>query len=169
MNAPQKTASPALGTLKLSLVIFYVRDPMASLPFYRDLLGMKVTEASPEWVALDGGGVSLALHPHPAIPAKREATSPWVVFDVDDVRGAYEALVAKGATVHRPPEEGLRRRHVERALGRPPRSRREPDLDLREGRRPRLSSGQRPERSRSARSTRRTSTGPAASGVSLPS
>lgn len=81
----------------LSLVILYVKDPMASLAFYRDLLGMKVVEASPGWVELDGGGVSLALHHHDKIPAKRDAAHPWVVFQVDDVRGTYQALLAKGA------------------------------------------------------------------------
>ena len=81
---------------KLSLVIFYVRDPMASLAFYRDLLGMKVTEASPQWVQLDCGGTSLALHPHPSLPEKRDASNPWVVFQVDDVHGAYQALLDKG-------------------------------------------------------------------------
>jgi predicted enzyme related to lactoylglutathione lyase len=86
------------------MVILYVKDTMAALPFYRDLLGMKVTEASPHWVELDGGGVSLALHPHPQVPAKRDTAYPWVVFSVEDVRGTYEALRAKGAAFLAPPK-----------------------------------------------------------------
>ncbi len=82
---------------RLSMVILYARDPMKSLAFYRDLLGLKVLEASPEWVELDGGGVHLALHHHPSMPEKRGGAEPWVVFSVDDVRGTYEALLAKGA------------------------------------------------------------------------
>src|SRR6187399_1399452 len=106
MSVPNKTAAtPSVGTLKLGMMILYVRDPMASLPFYRDLLGMKVTEASPHWAELDGGGVSLALHPHPSLPEKRDPTSPWVVFFVDDVWGTYQALLAKGVTFLCPPKK----------------------------------------------------------------
>ena len=94
---PQTKAAPDVHLSNLSLVILYVKDPMASLVFYRDLLGMKVTEASPHWAQLDCGAVSLALHPHPAIPAKRDAAHPWVVFGVDDIHGTYAALLAKGA------------------------------------------------------------------------
>jgi catechol 2,3-dioxygenase-like lactoylglutathione lyase family enzyme len=94
---PQKTAAKDVRVSKLSMVILFARDPIASLAFYRDLLGMKVTEQSPEWVELDGGGVSIALHSHPNVPAKRDGANPWIVFGVDDVRGTYEALLAKGA------------------------------------------------------------------------
>jgi predicted enzyme related to lactoylglutathione lyase len=82
---------------KIAMVIVYSKDPMGSLPFYRDLLGMTVKEASPQWVELDGGGVSLAIHEHPKMPANRDEAAPWVVFQVDDIRGTYEALKAKGA------------------------------------------------------------------------
>jgi len=92
-----KTTAPAVRLSKLSLVILYAKDPLASLAFYRDLLGMKVKEETPQWVELDGGGCSLALHSHTAIPATRDAAMPWVVFEVDDIRGTYEALKAKGA------------------------------------------------------------------------
>lgn len=90
---------------KMSIVIFYVRDTMASLPFYRDLLGMKVKEATPHWAELDCGGTSLALHPHPNVPAKRDPAHPWVVFGVDDIRGTYRALLAKGVVFLTPPKE----------------------------------------------------------------
>lgn len=89
----------------ISLFILYARDVMKSLPFYRDLLGMKVVEASPHWVQLDGGGVHLALHPHPAFPDKLGVAHPWVVFDVADVHGAYQALLAKGLKFTSPPKE----------------------------------------------------------------
>ena len=95
----------ALRINKLSMVILYVRDPMASLPFYRDVLGMTVKEASPHWAELECGGTSLALHPHPSMPAKREDTLPWVVFHVDDVHGAYQALLEKGVKFLSPPKQ----------------------------------------------------------------
>ena len=90
---------------KMSLVIFYVHDPMASLPFYRDLLGMKVTEASPHWAQFECGATSLALHSHPNLPAKRDAANPWVVFQVDDIHGAYQALLDKGVKFISPPKK----------------------------------------------------------------
>ena len=103
-KTPEKPAS-AVHFDKLSLVIFYVRDPMASLAFYRDLLGMKVKEASPHWVELDCGGTALALHPHANLPEKRDAANPWVVFQVDDVHGAYQALLDKGVKFMSAPKQ----------------------------------------------------------------
>jgi predicted enzyme related to lactoylglutathione lyase len=97
------TADVRLG--KISLVILYAKDPIASLAFYRDLLGMKVTEETPHWVQMDGGGVSLALHHHPKMPASRDEALPWVVFEVEDPRAAYEALKAKGAKFLEPPKQ----------------------------------------------------------------
>jgi catechol 2,3-dioxygenase-like lactoylglutathione lyase family enzyme len=87
------------------MVILYVRDAMASLAFYRDVLGMKVLEASPHWVELDAGGIHLSLHPHPNMPAKREDTLPWVVFPVDDVRATHATMHARGVSFLCPPKE----------------------------------------------------------------
>jgi catechol 2,3-dioxygenase-like lactoylglutathione lyase family enzyme len=94
-KAPAK-ASPPVHLSKIGLVILYVKDPIASLAFYRDLLGMTVVEESPGWVQLDGGGTHLALHPHPSIPADRGSAASWVVFEVDDVHGTYRALRDRG-------------------------------------------------------------------------
>jgi catechol 2,3-dioxygenase-like lactoylglutathione lyase family enzyme len=101
----RKPAPAAVALSKISLVIVYVKDPIASLAFYRDLLGMKVLEESPQWVELDGGGVHLALHPHPSIPADRGTATSWVVFQVDDVHGTHQALAKKGATFLCAPKE----------------------------------------------------------------
>jgi catechol 2,3-dioxygenase-like lactoylglutathione lyase family enzyme len=87
------------------MVILYVRDAMASLAFYRDVLGMKPLEASEHWVELDAGGIHLALHPHPRMPEKREDSLPWVVFPVDDVRATYERMAQSGVRFMSPPKE----------------------------------------------------------------
>ena len=89
-------SGPPVSLSKIGLVILYVKDPIASLAFYRDLLGMTVVEESPGWVQLDGGGTHLALHPHPSIPADRGSACSWVVFEVDDVQGAHAALRDRG-------------------------------------------------------------------------
>lgn len=102
---PERPVDPPIRLNKASLLICYVRDAMASVAFYRDKLGMKVLEASPHWAELDAGGIRLALHPHPKLPATREPTLPFLVFTVDDVHGAYEALRAHGVTFLTPPKE----------------------------------------------------------------
>ena len=118
---------------KIAMVIVYSKDPMASLPFYRDLLGMKVQEESPHWVQLDGGGVSLAIHEHPKMPATREDALPWVVFHVERHPRGVRGSEGQGREVPGRAEAGLRRRQDGRAIGRPPRPGRQPPLPLRDG------------------------------------
>lgn len=90
---------------KASLVILYVKDPMRSAPFYRDLLGLPVKELSPHWAAFDAGPVTLALHPHPNMPATREDVRSWFVFEVDDPFAEQARLSAKGVKFLRAPVE----------------------------------------------------------------
>jgi catechol 2,3-dioxygenase-like lactoylglutathione lyase family enzyme len=90
---------------RIAMVIVYAKDPLRSVAFFRDRLGMRVLEASEHWAELDGGGIHLAIHPHREMPAKRDPAAPWVVFEVDDVRGTYEALRARGVEFLGPPKE----------------------------------------------------------------
>ena len=46
----------------LAYVILYVADTEKSLPFYRDILGLKVKSGDPGWVELETGATTLALH-----------------------------------------------------------------------------------------------------------
>jgi catechol 2,3-dioxygenase-like lactoylglutathione lyase family enzyme len=94
--AGSTAGAPPVRLSKIGLVILYVKDPIASLAFYRDVLGMTVLEQSPEWAELDAGGMHLALHSHPSIPADRGSACSWVVFSVDDVFATYRALLARG-------------------------------------------------------------------------
>ena len=103
--SPAQPVEPPVRLTKASLLICYVRDAMASLAFYRDVLGMKPLEASPHWVELDAGGIHLALHPHSKMPEKREATLPFLVFPVEDVVGTYERMLAHGVKFLTPPKE----------------------------------------------------------------
>jgi catechol 2,3-dioxygenase-like lactoylglutathione lyase family enzyme len=43
-------------------VYYYVQDIARALGFYRDVLGLKVTENDPHFTALDAGGLRLGLH-----------------------------------------------------------------------------------------------------------
>jgi catechol 2,3-dioxygenase-like lactoylglutathione lyase family enzyme len=76
---------PPVRLSKISMVILFVRDAMASLAFYRDVLGMTPLEASLHWVELEAGGVHLA--------------------PVDDPRAVYETMTARGVKFMGPPKE----------------------------------------------------------------
>ena len=69
-----------------------VRDLERSVEFYRDKLGMIVKDQTPNFAFLDGGGVMLML----SLPLGR-ASEPLsgateVVFSVEGVRDARQAL-----------------------------------------------------------------------------
>lgn len=98
---------PEFKLTKISIVMLGVRDLARSVDFYRDKLGLKVYFQSTEFAFMDAGGVTLAL----SLPlaqalggssAKLGGASE-MVFAVDDVQGAYEALSAKGIKFLRAP------------------------------------------------------------------
>jgi predicted enzyme related to lactoylglutathione lyase len=72
---------------------YYVQDMERGVRFYRDVLGLRVTEQSDHWSALEIGGVRVGLHwtggePVPAVPrdphgAKAGGTLTLRVDDVD--------------------------------------------------------------------------------------
>jgi extradiol dioxygenase family protein len=106
--SPAAGAAPAKGPVRLrkvGLVILYVKNPVGSAVFYREVLGMKVLEETPEWVELDAGGMHLALHVHPSIPVDRGDASSWVVFQVDDVMGTHRALSDRGVQFMSEPKQ----------------------------------------------------------------
>ncbi len=82
---------------KIGLIMLGVTDLAKSVAFYRDKLGLALAqEIAGEFAFLNGGGVTLAL----AIPlAKHTGQGPGcteVVFSVDDITAAHEALKSKG-------------------------------------------------------------------------
>ena len=86
---------------ELMEVILYVQNMGAQVSFYRDLLGLKVTEpqgasewASVHWVELDTGSCTLALHAGGQRRLGDDA--PKIVFRVSDVPGARQELVRRG-------------------------------------------------------------------------
>ena len=93
---PQTGKAPALALGPMTYLIFYVKDVLQAVPFYRDTLGMKVKgEANEYWTEIDAGACTLALHKSEnAPPQSKEAPVP--VFNVADIRGAHAALKARG-------------------------------------------------------------------------
>lgn len=82
---------------QVSHVMLGVRELARSVAFYRDTLGLAIQfEIPASFAFLDGGGVILCLSQPLARASQQIAGATEVVFSVDDVRGAYEALRARG-------------------------------------------------------------------------
>ena len=90
--------APIFKLEKIGVVLLGVKSMEASLPFYRDKLGMTVQGANEEFAFLAGGGVTLAL----AVPLSKNSPAmvgaTEVVFSVSGVREAYVALREQGVT-----------------------------------------------------------------------
>lgn len=82
---------------KIGVVMLGVKDLGKSIAFYRDQLGLPLAQEIPnDFAFFHAGGVTLAL----AIPlAKHTSQGPGcteVVFSVDDINAAHEALKGRG-------------------------------------------------------------------------
>ena len=90
-----------MGVSKISSILLTVTNLEKALAFYRDVLGMNVNATlASEFAFLDGGGIVLALR------QRTDRVNPGlteIVFEVDDVRTAYEELKAKGVVFQYPP------------------------------------------------------------------
>lgn len=88
--------STGLKISQLSYVILYVRNTDAAAKFYNEKLGLKIKVQSPGWVELETGSTTLALHETNEPPTKGTPGSPYMVFNVDNIHNAYEALKKDG-------------------------------------------------------------------------
>jgi predicted enzyme related to lactoylglutathione lyase len=68
------------------------------LPFYRDVLGLKVAVDTPEFVVFgDPNGPAVTLGTHSGVKGdNKDAARHMVGLATDDVKGDYERLKAKG-------------------------------------------------------------------------
>lgn len=92
------TTATKLSLKKVGYNILYVKDTEKALAFYRDRLGVPVRSAEQGWVELATEGFTLALHGCDKVH-KQPETAPTLVFNVDDIRAAHEALKAEGVKV----------------------------------------------------------------------
>lgn len=88
----------------LSYVIIYVPNTKEATAFYRDKLGFKVKMEEDGWVELETGSTTVALHGGEDLPAKRDEKTN-LVFSVENIKEAYEALQAKGIKFEHQPHE----------------------------------------------------------------
>ncbi len=100
---------------RIDATVLFVRDLARCLTFYRDTLGLQVKNSDPDSVAFQMENQYLLLLEISAaadlIRSEANALSieggPRVLLaaGVEDVDAAYEALVAKGVTFLRPPNQ----------------------------------------------------------------
>lgn len=81
---------------KIGLVMLGVASLEKSVPFYRDRLGLKLSGQFEGFAFLDGGGVTLALSQGLAQATGKGPGAAEVVFSVEHVRAAYDALRSQG-------------------------------------------------------------------------
>jgi catechol 2,3-dioxygenase-like lactoylglutathione lyase family enzyme len=87
---------PDYKLTQVSVVMLGVHDVTRSLAFYRDKLGLKVQREIPGFAFLNGGTVTLCLS-EPAAKIRGQVVGAGeIVFSVEDVTVAYQALRGKG-------------------------------------------------------------------------
>jgi catechol 2,3-dioxygenase-like lactoylglutathione lyase family enzyme len=77
-------------------IMLAVRDMDRALAFYRDVVGLEVRMASPEFAFLEAGGVTLCLRHAAVVPEAAADTGVEIVFSVTDIHEAHAALEARG-------------------------------------------------------------------------
>ena len=81
---------------KIGIIMLGVADIEKSVPFYRDRLGLKLAARFEEFAFFEASGVTLALSRGLARATGRGAGATEIVFSVEHIRQAYEALRAAG-------------------------------------------------------------------------
>lgn len=97
-----------MGEFKLSQVtsiMLGVRNLNASLEFYRDKLGLAVKMQEPQIALLDAGPVTLGLSPGHVRLAPQVNGATEVVFRVENVRAARQALIDRGVAFMNEPRQ----------------------------------------------------------------
>lgn len=80
---------------KVGVILLGTTDMARSVEFYRDRLGLKSSGTNEDFTFFDAGSVTLALRGD--LPKGVKATGPVeVVFSVEHVRTAYDALKTRG-------------------------------------------------------------------------
>jgi predicted enzyme related to lactoylglutathione lyase len=80
-----------------------VRDVAVALPFYRDVLGLRLLfEAGPNLAFVAAGGVRLMLTTPQGAGAP--GANSLLYFKVGGIEATYAALLARGAEGHRAPQ-----------------------------------------------------------------
>lgn len=82
--------------MRVSHVMLGVSSVEASLPFYRDKLGMNVQHQIPGFAFLDGGSLTLALSEEVWRSMGKSAGAMEIVLGVDSVKATYAEMKQRG-------------------------------------------------------------------------
>jgi lactoylglutathione lyase len=80
----------------------FVADMDGAVAFHRDVLGLRLRFASPEWSEFETGETTLALHP---ASEKNPAGAVELGFAVDDLDGFHRDKSAAGVTFTAAPKD----------------------------------------------------------------
>ena len=96
---------PAFSVPPVSMVMLGVRNIEQSVSFYRDKLGIKVQMQFEGFAFLDTGTVRVILSEALAKNSANIAGATEVIFTVEDVRAATDALKQQGITFSHEPHQ----------------------------------------------------------------
>jgi lactoylglutathione lyase len=95
---------------KLVYAIVFASNMDRSVAFYRDVLGLTVKFASPEWTEFATEGTTLALHPatlpnpDSSLPTKTPAGRCQLGFGTDDIDLFHTQMLTQGVPCIQPPK-----------------------------------------------------------------
>jgi len=81
---------------RIGVLMLGVKDLRRAVAFYRDTLGLSLLQEIPGFAFMDGGGLTLALSEPLARNSPQMVGATEIVFSVEDVRAAYQALRGRG-------------------------------------------------------------------------
>ena len=97
--------NPTYRVPAISMIMLGVRDMEKSVAFYRDRLGLTLKQQFPGFAMFDAGAVTLVLSEARAQGAASIAGATEVIFSVEDVRSATEALRQQGVGFSHEPHQ----------------------------------------------------------------
>lgn len=104
---PAGATSFAFMGLHVGRIVLIVTDFETSLAFYRDVVGLELSEEPQEnWATFKTGDATLSIAgPFPDMPYDPKSlgdTPDQIMFEVDDIDGAVAELRARGVSVGEP-------------------------------------------------------------------
>ena len=90
---------------RISTVMLGVRDLKTSLDFYHGKLGLSIKMQEPQIALLDAGPITLGLSPGHVRLAPQVNGATEVVFQVENVRAARQALMDRGIAFMNEPRQ----------------------------------------------------------------
>lgn len=82
--------------LPINRIILFVQNPKALSTFYQTHFNLKIITQEPNWIELQTGGATLALHKANAKKASTQNSNAKICFQVEDVTKTKAHLESQG-------------------------------------------------------------------------